>query len=400
MKITVKKTVVAVAATLVTTVAMGGGALAASNSSYTFVGDPRLFGSMSLVDDEVGWFTANPDQMLKDADGDGIYTGKFNCTANDELEFKVVGDGDFFAWNLQLCMGNPDTTWSDNQSQFRGNFKAGTYTAVLDPEQGFIVCVQDGKVVDFSIRYKSRDEDSPNYVAPSSKAIRADGYTDVPNFDDAFAKFKKKAVSIVNASETPDLKTIEKQLKINQLKQLKHQYGTSAVSMTWTKNKYADQYTIYRASSKNGTYKMLTSVEDTNTCRISGLKDGRDYYYKVRASKMVNGKRVYGAYSPAVRMLVKPNAPENFKVQNAGKNAITIRWKKLDKASGVTLYIASSRNASYKVLTTLGTAKNAYTKKGLTKGKKYYLKARSYKLDGSRNKVYSGYSKIVSITSR
>jgi hypothetical protein len=64
-----------------------------------------------------------PDQMLKDADGDGIYTGKFNCTANDELEFKVVGDGDFFAWNLQLCMGNPDTTWSDNQSQFRGDFK-------------------------------------------------------------------------------------------------------------------------------------------------------------------------------------------------------------------------------------------------------------------------------------
>ena len=51
--------------------------------------------------------------------------------------------------------------------------------------------------------------------------------------------------------------------------------------MSWNKVKGADGYAIYRAGSKNGSYKYLKSVT-TNKASHAGLKAGSKYYYKVR----------------------------------------------------------------------------------------------------------------------
>lgn len=192
------KKIVAVATTLSMTAAMGIMAFAAD--SYTFVGNPHLFGIDADEDPDGnnGWVTTAQDQKFTDA-GDGYYTATFTCASAGEYEYKVVADGDIFAWSYQLCLGNPDSAWADNQSQFKGTFEAGEYTVVLNPSQGLVACVQNGKVVDFTVRYKSRDEDSANFVEPSVSAITADGY-DPQDFDANLAAFKTKAVELAGGS--------------------------------------------------------------------------------------------------------------------------------------------------------------------------------------------------------
>ena len=144
MRKSVKK-VVAAATVLTMTAAMSISAFA--GDTYTFVGATRLFGVDEDANDDIGWVTGRAEQMLKDDDGDGIWVGNFTCAAAGEQEYKLVADGDTFAWNFQLCLGSPEAAWGDNQSQFKGNFAAGDYTVVADPAQGFVVCVQNGQVV-------------------------------------------------------------------------------------------------------------------------------------------------------------------------------------------------------------------------------------------------------------
>ena len=62
----------------------------------------------------------------------------------------------------------------------------------------------------------------------------------------------------------------------------------------------ASGYEISYATSKNGKYKVVTSSSQRKT--INKLTRGRNYYVKVRAYKIIDGKKVYSAYS-SVRIL-------------------------------------------------------------------------------------------------
>ncbi len=171
--------------------------------SYTIVGNPRLFGIDDDSDDEHGWNPLSKDQRFTDA-GNGYYIAKFTCIFAGEYKFKIIGDGDFLGWNAQLCFGNPDTAWSDNQSMLKVKLEAGEYTVVMNPSHGMVVCVQNGKVADFSIRYKSSDEDSVIFVEPSVEAVRADGY-DPQDFDANLAEFKIKALEIADTESVVNI---------------------------------------------------------------------------------------------------------------------------------------------------------------------------------------------------
>lgn len=68
------------------------------------------------------------------------------------------------------------------------------------------------------------------------------------------------------------------------------------IRLTWKKIGSANYYRIYRATNKNGTYKLIghtTSLTYTD----SGLKSGKRYYYKVRAGKTAGGTKYHGKYS-------------------------------------------------------------------------------------------------------
>ena len=76
-------------------------------------------------------------------------------------------------------------------------------------------------------------------------------------------------------------------------------YSYDKIKLTWEPLSGVDGYQIYRVTSKSGTYSKVTSV--TGASKSSYINEGRTcgktYYYKVRAHKNVNGKKLYSSYS-------------------------------------------------------------------------------------------------------
>ena len=78
---------------------------------------------------------------------------------------------------------------------------------------------------------------------------------------------------------------------------LKVSSSSNAASLIWTKVKGAQGYQICRSTSKNGTYTRIRTLENATSYKNARLSKGKTYYYKVRAYRVVNGKKVYGTYS-------------------------------------------------------------------------------------------------------
>lgn len=183
--------------------------------------------------------------------------------------------------------------------------------------------------------------------------------------------------------------------KVTGLKQSKN-YFTSKITMSWDETESAMEYAVYRASTKNGKYKYLKTVEG-NEISFTGLKPGSKYYYKVRACKMINGKKIYGAFSEAKSMMTRPASPKNFTVKLKNKTA-KISWEKSKNAHGYDIYISDSQNGAYRSIKDMGSNKTSFSKMLVKVGKTYYFKMRAYTKNWKGQKIYSGYSKIKAVT--
>ena len=83
--------------------------------------------------------------------------------------------------------------------------------------------------------------------------------------------------------------------------------ASKTAKITWEKVSGASGYEIYSATSKNGKYKKVMTIKKGGTVSYKNtkLKKGKTYYYKVRAYRTVNGKKVYGAYSSVKSVKIK-----------------------------------------------------------------------------------------------
>lgn len=59
---------------------------------------------------------------------------------------------------------------------------------------------------------------------------------------------------------------------------------------------------VYQSTKKGSGYNKVKTIKKGNTVSYTTkkLKKNKKYYYKVRAYRTVNGKKVYGAYSSVV----------------------------------------------------------------------------------------------------
>lgn len=96
-----------------------------------------------------------------------------------------------------------------------------------------------------------------------------------------------------NATETKTVYTLKKPTLSKITKTSK---GNN--KLTWTNISGETGYQIYKKKGKNGKWYTVKWVSaNTKTYTDSSLKKGNTYYYKVRAYKTVNGKKVYGPWS-------------------------------------------------------------------------------------------------------
>lgn len=82
--------------------------------------------------------------------------------------------------------------------------------------------------------------------------------------------------------------------------------SVSKAKISYDKISDADGYMVYRATSKDGTYKRIKTIKTPGTTSYSatGLKNGNTYYFKVRAYKKIDGKTYYSEYSTSVKRLM------------------------------------------------------------------------------------------------
>ena len=77
--------------------------------------------------------------------------------------------------------------------------------------------------------------------------------------------------------------------------------------VTWKKVSSANGYQVYRSTKKKGSYKLVKTITNKKTVSFTdkSLKKGKKYYYKVRAYRLIKGKKVYGPYSDIVYIKAK-----------------------------------------------------------------------------------------------
>lgn len=71
---------------------------------------------------------------------------------------------------------------------------------------------------------------------------------------------------------------------------------TKTIKISWSKISGAKGYEVYRSNSKKGTYSKISTTNNLSYTN-SKLSKKKTYYYKVRAYKVVNNKKVYSSFS-------------------------------------------------------------------------------------------------------
>lgn len=140
------------------------------------------------------------------------------------------------------------------------------------------------------------------------------------------------------------------------------------VTLKWKKVDGAVKYKVYRATSKNGEYKLMKTTTET-TYTNSSASAGNRYYYKVVA--VAENTAANSAASSIVSRLCDCARPE-LELSSSSTSSIKIKWDKVSGANGYIVYRATSKDGTYKKLTT--TTSRSYTDKSVSAGKTYYYK--------------------------
>lgn len=164
------------------------------------------------------------------------------------------------------------------------------------------------------------------------------------------------------------------------------------IKLTWNKVTGAKGYIIFRSTSKNGSYKKITSVTNTSYTN-SKLKTGTTYYYKIQAYRKSGKKTITSSYSETHSK--KTTLSKTSKVTaTAGKKKATIKWTKVTGATGYEIYRAIGTGDYTKIKST---SKTSYTNKSLKTNSTYSYKIKAYRTVNGK-KVYSSYSSKATVT--
>lgn len=78
------------------------------------------------------------------------------------------------------------------------------------------------------------------------------------------------------------------------------------ITVRWKKAKQASAYQVFRSTSKNGVYVLVsTRSKKAKSYTNKGLKKKKTYYYKVRAVRYIAGTTLYGPFSKVKKIKAK-----------------------------------------------------------------------------------------------
>ena len=160
--------------------------------------------------------------------------------------------------------------------------------------------------------------------------------------------------------------------------------STNSIKLTWTAVSGAVGYRVYQYNEKTGKWETLIKSTKSTTHTFKSLDAGTTYKYSVKPYGK-DGETIWGD-STRITVSTKPAKPSLTSADSASKNTVTLKWNKVTGATGYVIYYKTSKNGSYKKLTS--TKSNTYTVSKLTSGKYCYFTIKAY-IKTSDGYIYS-----------
>ncbi len=154
-------------------------------------------------------------------------------------------------------------------------------------------------------------------------------------------------------------------------------YGANDFQISWSKQtvkghtvKYKVQYQKY-----GGSWVTYKKAATGTSCKKSNLSNGARYRFKVTPFVTFNGK-TYSGTAKTTGYFYTLKAPKQPTAKRINSKSVTLKWNKVNGATGYKLYRSTKKSGTYKFVKNV---KGVSAKITAKKGAKYYYKVRAYK---------------------
>ena len=171
---------------------------------------------------------------------------------------------------------------------------------------------------------------------------------------------------------------------------------TSAVKLSWNAVPGAAGYKVYRYSPSKKAYVEAGTTTGT-TLTVKSLNAGTKYTFRVVAYGKTSAGKVYDSDSYALlKTATKTATPTLSKVASSAKGKATLTHTDVSGETGYTVYYSTSKDSGFKKYANFKADTSTCSITGLTSGKTYYFKVRTY-ITTDSGYVYSAWSTVKSV---
>ncbi len=171
---------------------------------------------------------------------------------------------------------------------------------------------------------------------------------------------------------------------------------TNAVRINWNKLSGVTGYKIFRYDDAKKKWVAVKAIYDPNVTnyKISGLKSGKVYKFRVKAFVKENGKFYFGESCSTISTATRPNTTTVTKA-NKTSTAVRLFWKKTTCTGYRILRYDSAKKKWVRVTAVGSSATTQYKISGLKKNTTYkfkvqpYVKVGSKVIDGAASAVFT-----------
>ena len=119
------------------------------------------------------------------------------------------------------------------------------------------------------------------------------------------SRYYYKITAVRGSSESSQSAAVSAVPKLSIPTSFKAGAGTRKAYLSWRGPGGASGYAVYRSTKSASGFKYIKRISTTRTTvkyTNTGLSKGRAYYYKIRAYRVVKGKRVYSSYTRTLKI--------------------------------------------------------------------------------------------------
>lgn len=152
----------------------------------------------------------------------------------------------------------------------------------------------------YVVYYKKSTASSWSSKRTTGTSVKLANLADGVKYDIKVVTYKtKNGCMCYNAGKTTSVYTLKKVTGVKVAK------SGSKVKVSWANISDETGYQISKSSKKSGTSVVATYKTTSGKSKIISATKGKTYYYKVRAYKVVDGKKIYGPWSAPVKYVRK-----------------------------------------------------------------------------------------------